>query len=105
MNSLVTKVSRAGRAASSIALAAGLSIATLVFSNEWSWLEAACAGLDGQELTQIEEAGFPAILQPRHRPAIEAMIAARQACRSASLVEVMDSFDADPRAHSHGRAR
>jgi hypothetical protein len=96
MNSLVTKVLRTGRAASLIVPAAGLSIATPVFGNEWSWLEAACAGLDGQKLAQIEEVGWPAI---------EALIAARQACRSASLVEAMDGFDADPRAHSQGRAR
>jgi hypothetical protein len=102
MNSLVTHVLGARRPAFT-ALAASLSIATPAVGNEWSWLEAACAGLEGQKLAQIEEAGWQ-IVEPQHRPAIEAMIAARQACRSASLFEAMGSFDADPRAHSHGRA-
>jgi hypothetical protein len=103
MNSIATNVFT--RRPAFTALAASLSIATPVLGNEWLWLETVCAGLDGQKLAQIEEAGWPAIIEPRHQPAIEAMIAARRACRSASLVEAMDSFDADPRAHSHGRAR
>src|SRR5687768_2402947 len=70
MNSLVTNVLGARRPAFSIALAASLSTATPVFGGEWSWLEVACAGLDGQKLAQIEETGWPAIVEPRHRPAI-----------------------------------
>jgi hypothetical protein len=57
---LITNVLGARRRAFSMALAASLSIATPVFGNEWSWLETACAGLDGQKLAQIEEAGWPA---------------------------------------------
>jgi hypothetical protein len=88
------------RPAFSIALAASLSIATPVFGNDWSWLEAACAGFDLQELAQIEEVGVPATVEPQHLPAIQALIAARLACRSAALIEAMRSFDVDPRAHA-----
>jgi hypothetical protein len=101
----ITNVLGAGRPAFSTVFAASLSIATPVFGNEWAWLETVCAGLDEQKLVQIEEVGWPAIVEPQHRPAVEAMIAARRACRSVSLVEAMESFDADPRAHSHGEAR
>jgi hypothetical protein len=105
MNALFPTVTRTKLAVAPMIISAGLSVAFPVLGNDWAWLEAVCAAFDRHELAQIEEAGMRASIEPAHLPAIEAMIAARQACRGASLVEATRSFDIDPRAHAHVSAR
>jgi hypothetical protein len=105
MSSLFPTVTRIRVATAPLVLAASASIASPAFGSDWSWLQAACAAFDRHELTQIEETGTRASVEPAHLPAIEAMIVARDACRSASWAEGARSFDVDPRAHAHGSAR
>ena len=105
MRPLFPTVTRIRVAAAPLVLAASVSIASPVFGSDWSWLQAACTAFDRHELAHIEETGTRASVEPAHLPAIEAMIAAREACRSASWAEGARSFDVDPRAHAHARAR
>jgi hypothetical protein len=100
-----TKVSTVRAAESLILLAISLLVASPTFSKEWRWLGPACASFEVAELALLEETGTRATIEPQHLPVIEAMIAARQACRGASMVEAMVSFDADPRADARQSSR
>jgi hypothetical protein len=84
---------------------ASVSIASPVSGSDWSWLHAPAPAFDRHELAQIEETGMRASVEPAHLPAIEAMIPAREACRSESWAEGARTFDIDPRAHVHASAR
>jgi hypothetical protein len=99
-----TKASKVRATGSLTLLAISLLVTSPTFSKDWRWLGPACASFEVAELALIEETGTRATIEPQHFPVIEAMIAARQACRGASMVEAMGSFDADPRAHARQRS-